>query len=85
MSGLVFHISNTNKGSDFFRSTAKPELLCPRKFRVGSLLPGGRIDLKPVASGYINCGFALGYRSKKTKPRKVATEASSWWQEAGLF
>ena len=48
--------------------TAKPELQCSQALLTGSLLPDGRIDLRPVASRYINSGFAFARHRPYTAP-----------------
>src|ERR1035441_3666152 len=40
-------------------SRAKPELLCPVEISEDSPLPVGRVELRGVASGYIDSGFAI--------------------------
>src|ERR1017187_491249 len=39
---------------------AKPKLVCPVELCAGSALPVGRVDLRPMASGYGDSGFAGG-------------------------
>ena len=63
---------------------AKPELVCLDEFSAGSLLPGGRLDLRVAVLGYCHSGFAINRMASRISQRqspgrmKRRTACFSW-------